>query len=292
MIELVNGVVLINKPRGITSFQALGKIKRTLQTKKVGHTGTLDKFADGLLVVLTGKLTKLNALITGMDKEYEALVCFGRETDTLDPEGEVVRKAPVPDLEKIESVLDGFLGEQQQVPPVYSAIHINGKRAYQMARQGESVQMASRSVRIDGLKILHWEAPYLRLRVRCSKGTYIRALARDIASAAGSAAYLTELRRTGVGPFRLADAFTAEEFQPENLVRPFRLFRDYPLGIQSLMVPDSVKDRIKQGKTLSAGDFIQRPETVGEYAVFSKKTECLLAMVRFDGSEFKYNFVV
>ncbi|MDC7239348.1 MAG: tRNA pseudouridine(55) synthase TruB, partial [Spirochaetales bacterium] len=204
--------MFLHKKTGVTSFQALGRIKKVLATRKVGHTGTLDKFAEGLLILLTGKLTRLNALITGLDKEYEALVRFGRETDTLDPEGEVVAEAAVPSLEQIEAVMDSFRGKIQQIPPSYSAIHIDGKRAHELVRSGKEVEMPSREIEIFDLEILGYEAPDLKLRVHCSKGTYIRSLARDIGQACGSRAYVQELIRTAVGPFSLKEAVEVEDF--------------------------------------------------------------------------------
>ena len=200
------GILLMNKPAGRTSFQSLGAVKKACGTKKVGHTGTLDKFARGLMIVLIGKYTKLNPIFTGMDKTYEALIRFGAETDTLDPEGEVVGEAPVPSLEAIEESLGQFLGEQDQVPPRYSAIHINGKRSWKLAREGVQVEMKSRPVRIDSLEILGWSEPELSLRISCSSGTYIRSLARDLALSCGSRAYLTGLVRTRVGPFTLEES--------------------------------------------------------------------------------------
>ncbi|MDC7232284.1 MAG: tRNA pseudouridine(55) synthase TruB [Spirochaetales bacterium] len=207
------GIIFLNKSTDITSFQALGRIKKVLNTGKVGHTGTLDKFAEGLLILLTGKFTRMNSVITDLDKEYEALICFGRETDTLDPEGETVAEADPPSLEEIQSVLDQFRGTIQQVPPRFSAIHIDGKRAHELARSGKEVDMPTREVTIHKLEILEYEKPCLRLQVHCSKGTYIRSLARDLGRASGSRAYVKALKRTAVGPFDLSEAVRAEDFK-------------------------------------------------------------------------------
>lgn len=211
------GIIFLHKKQGVTSFQALGRIKKVLNTGKVGHTGTLDKFAEGLLILLTGKLTRMNALITDLDKEYEALIRFGRETDTLDPEGETVAEADPPTLKTIESVLNQFKGEISQIPPRYSAIHIDGKRAHELARSGKEVEMPSREITVHDLEILEYENNDLKLRVHCSKGTYIRSLARDIGIACGSRAYVQELVRTAVGPFSLDTAVDVENFKgPED----------------------------------------------------------------------------
>ncbi|MBF9017243.1 MULTISPECIES: tRNA pseudouridine(55) synthase TruB [unclassified Oceanispirochaeta] len=207
------GIIFLHKKPGVTSFQALGRIKKVLNTGKVGHTGTLDKFAEGLLILLTGKLTRMNALITDLDKEYEALIRFGRETDTLDPEGETVAEADPPSLEAIESVIHQFKGEISQTPPRYSAIHIDGRRAHELARSGKEVEMPSREITIHDIEILGYENNDLKLRVHCSKGTYIRSLARDIGTACNSRAYVQELVRTAVGPFSLDTAVDVENFR-------------------------------------------------------------------------------
>jgi len=211
------GIVFLKKIPGQTSFQALGQLKRVLETRKVGHTGTLDKFAEGLLIVLTGKFTRLNSLITDMDKSYEALIRFGRETDTLDPEGETVALASPPSRETIENHLSAFTGDLQQKPPLYSAVHIDGKRAHAIARSGNVVDMPSRNISIRSLEIVEYSSPDLKLRIHCSKGTYIRSLARDLGLACDSRAYVQELVRTSVGPFQLEDALDIEDFKgPED----------------------------------------------------------------------------
>jgi tRNA pseudouridine55 synthase len=198
-----DGLILLHKPPGLTSFDALRDVKRILGTGKVGHTGTLDKFAEGLLLALTGRALKLSPWFTHCDKQYEGTVCFGAETDTLDPEGAVVANAPLPSRENVEQAIPQFLGKIEQAPPVYSAIHIDGQRASALARRGEAPEMRKRPVTIYRLELLSWEPPYAKIFVHCSSGTYIRSLARDIALAAGSRAHLTALVRTQIGGFRL-----------------------------------------------------------------------------------------
>jgi tRNA pseudouridine55 synthase len=201
-----SGLILLNKQSGLTSFDALRGIKRALGTGKVGHTGTLDKFAEGLLLILTGKALKLSQWFTHCDKQYEGTICFGAETDTLDPEGTVIAHAPLPSREAIESILAQFSGDIEQAPPAYSAIHIDGERASALARRGEAPEMKKRPVTIHRLELRSWEPPYAKIFVHCSSGTYIRSLARDIALAVGSRAYLTALVRTQVAGFKLEDA--------------------------------------------------------------------------------------
>lgn len=201
-----SGVMLFAKESGPTSFSSLGVIKKALGTGKVGHTGTLDSFAEGLLVVLVGKMTRLVPYITATEKRYQAVVAFGSETDTLEPSGQIIATSPLPSRQQVESVLDRFRGTISQVPPLYSAIHVDGQRASDLARSGQQAQLPSREITVHSLALTDFDGQYGLLEVTCSKGTYIRSLARDIALAAGSRGHLVALRRTGVGPFRLEDA--------------------------------------------------------------------------------------
>jgi tRNA pseudouridine55 synthase len=212
----VSGLILLNKVPGVTSFQALNTIKRALGTGKVGHTGTLDKFARGLLVVLAGNALKLAPLFSGCDKKYTAQVCFGAETDTLDPEGKITAQSPLPSRKAVEEAIPFFTGKILQTPPEYSAIHINGKRASDLARQGTMPEMKKRPVTIYSLELVSWQPPFAVFFVHCSSGTYIRSLARDLAVAAGSRGYLTALERTAVAGFSLNDAVREDFFIAPN----------------------------------------------------------------------------
>ena len=198
-------MLLMDKEEGVTSFSSLSSVKRSHKGMKVGHAGTLDKFASGLMIVLVGKATRLNPVFSSMGKSYIAEITFGAETDTLDPEGEVIRRADPPSEEALRSVLPEFLGLQSQIPPVYSAIHIGGKRAYQEARKGKDVEMAPRTIKIDSIELLSYDGEKAVISTSVSKGTYIRSLARDIGERAGSCAYVSRLRRTSIGPFTLSD---------------------------------------------------------------------------------------
>ena len=204
----MTGCLLFYKKPGTSSFDSLRPIKKALQTPKVCHTGTLDSFAEGLLVVLTGRAVKLSSYFTGCDKQYRALLRFGEETDTLDPLGTTVATAPVPGQAAIEAALPAFTGTIQQAPPSYSAIHINGKRAHELARAGVEVEMKKRPVTIHKLVLTAWNPPHAELDVHCSSGTYIRSLARDIALVVGSRAHLRSLVRVKVGNFHINDALS------------------------------------------------------------------------------------
>jgi tRNA pseudouridine55 synthase len=238
----MDGILIIDKPEGWTSHDVVARLRRVLKTKKIGHTGTLDPFATGVLVMLVGKATRLAQFLDKDEKEYEALVRFGFETKTGDLTGSPRSQVPGPSsvavsIEKIEEVLPRFRGEIEQVPPMYSAKKIEGKKLYELARKGIEVERKAVAVRISKLEIIEpprrgdaeegrggdtatrghgdlgretWD---VGLRVACSAGTYIRTLAEDIARAAGSAAHLAELRRTRAGRFDLSLAVTLEELE-------------------------------------------------------------------------------
>ncbi|MCR5761534.1 MAG: tRNA pseudouridine(55) synthase TruB [Sphaerochaetaceae bacterium] len=207
-----DAIVLINKKSGITSFSCLGRIKHTIN-KKTGHCGTLDKFASGLIIALCGKYTKLNDHFMGMDKTYTAVLEFGKETDTLDPEGEVIKTAQAPELEVIEEAVKRLTGPVIQVPPVYSALHVNGKRSYQLVREGKEVKLEGRPVVIRKAQIISYEKPFLTISLEVSKGTYVRSYARDLGELCNSCAYVTELRRDAIGPFKLSEAVDFDDIE-------------------------------------------------------------------------------
>ena len=202
-------ILLINKKPGLTSFSSLNDIKRTIDPK-VGHAGTLDKFARGLLIVLTGSMTKLNVLFSTMDKSYRAEISFGSETDTLDPEGQVIATAAIPSFEEIQQAIPSFLGSIEQQPPQYSALHINGKRASDLARSGKEVEMAKRPITVYSFEPVSYDNGLLVADIHVSKGTYIRSLARDLGIATKSRAHLIGLERTSIGPFSLSEAVDAK----------------------------------------------------------------------------------
>ena len=196
---------LEDKPKDITSFSSLGKTKREFRGEKVGHAGTLDKFAEGLMIIMIGAATKLNPVFSAFSKRYIATIEFGDETSTLDPEGEIVASAPLPTREDLENAIPTFLGPQMQVPPLYSALHVDGKRAYEVARSGKEIEMEPRKIEIYDISLLDFDGKVARVDCHVSKGTYIRSLARDIALKCNSRAHLIALMRTSIGPFNLND---------------------------------------------------------------------------------------
>ena len=211
-------MILIDKPAGISSFGVVAKVRGYLRNEcghkvKVGHTGTLDPFATGLLILLSGKMTKKSNEFLKLDKEYIADLKLGFKSSTGDPEGEIEKVDDrVPDAKEIEDILQTFIGEIEQIPPKYSAIKINGQRAYKIARKGVDFEVPMRKIRIYNIEVLKYEYPRLAIRCRVSSGTYIRTLAEDIGLKLGVGAYLTALRRTKIGEYSVDKACTLKDF--------------------------------------------------------------------------------
>lgn len=220
--EFTAGLILIDKPVGPTSFRVVQQVRRALQIKKVGHTGTLDPFASGLLIICIGRpATRLIPQLMLGDKLYEAEMRLGVETDTLDLEGQVLAERPVPvlNMDEVRVCLDRFTGAQLQAPPAFSAVKHQGKPLYHYARQGVVIAKEPRPVRIDELTCTFLRGDSLGIRVRCSKGTYIRTLAADIGRALGCGAHLTALRRLENGPFSVAAAVPGELLADRDAAR-------------------------------------------------------------------------
>lgn len=213
-----HGVIVVDKPRGPTSFDVVQRVRRALRVEKAGHTGTLDPMATGVLAICLGDALKVQHYLVEKDKAYEADVAFGVATDTEDAEGaEIARGDPAGlDADTVAAALRRFVGEIDQVPPMFSAVRVGGRRLHAVARAGESVERAPRRVRIDELRLLSFEPARdgiarARVAVRCGKGTYVRTLAADLGKALGVPAHLSALRRTEAGPFTLGDAVELEE---------------------------------------------------------------------------------
>jgi tRNA pseudouridine55 synthase len=202
-----DGLLLIDKPRGITSHDAVDRVRRALGVRKVGHAGTLDPMATGLLVMGVGRATRLLRFLGDLVKEYEGTARLGEETDTLDAEGEVVRTAPVDVSERdLAAAMRDLTGEIEQRPPAYSAVKVGGRRLHRAARAGEVLEAPVRTVRVEAFDLLGLDLPDVEFRVVCSSGTYVRVLAVDLGARLGSGAHLTRLVRTRIGPFRLDGA--------------------------------------------------------------------------------------
>lgn len=206
------GMWLINKPVGISSFGLVAQVRRSSGVRKVGHAGTLDPLAEGLMIVLVGKTyTKQAESYSKLDKSYDVQMCLGKISSTGDEEGEKsVTGSTQPTLANITKVLASFVGEQQQMPPVYSAIKINGRPAYKLARAGKTIEMTARTVQISQIKLVDYTYPIVRFRVDVSSGTYIRSLVSDIGQKLGTGAYMSGLVRTRIGQYSLSDAIRLE----------------------------------------------------------------------------------
>jgi len=208
----MDAIVNVWKPIGWTSFDVVKKIRGSVKPSKVGHAGTLDPFAEGVLVICIGKMTKKVESLMDHEKEYVAIIQLGSETDTLDTEGEVIKESEVTILsyEKIVMILDSFLGESDQIPPMYSALKVNGKRLYSLAREGKVIKRQPRKITISEIELLENNIDSLKIRVKCGRGTYIRVLASDIAKAMNTVGFLKSLVRTQVGEFRQEDSIPVE----------------------------------------------------------------------------------
>jgi tRNA pseudouridine55 synthase len=222
----VHGILVLDKPVGLTSNRALQMAKRLLRARKAGHTGSLDPLASGLLPLCFGEATKVSRFLLEADKQYWAVFRLGQSTTTGDAEGEVIATRPVSVTRtEIESAIRNFTGEIEQVPPMYSAVKIDGQPLYKLARAGLTAERAPRTVTVHAYKVLDFEGDRLTVEIRCSKGTYIRSLAHDLGERLGCGAHVAELRRTGMGGFTLADAITLEDFErlPDPAARAARL---------------------------------------------------------------------
>lgn len=211
----IHGVILLDKPVGISSNRALQKVRGIFRARKAGHTGSLDPFATGMLPICLGEASKTATFMLEAGKHYRAKARLGEATSTGDIEGELIQSCPVPTVspETLSQMLDQFTGEIEQVPPMYSALKHEGKPLYEYARAGIEIDRPARSVKIHKLKLVEWSSPELGFDVHCSKGTYIRTLAEDIAKALGSCAHLIELRRIAVEPFNNCPMVTLEQLQ-------------------------------------------------------------------------------
>ena len=232
--QAVDGLLLLNKPSGITSNRALQIVKRLLNAKKAGHTGSLDPLATGMLPLCFGEATKVCAYLLDADKTYRVTARLGIATDTADADGKETDTAAVPDLSAADwdSILQGFVGESRQIPPMYSALKQDGKRLYELARKGEVVERAPRRIHIDEIVLLEAAGTRLVFRVSCSKGTYIRTLVEDMAKQAGTLAHTTRLHRETVGHFRATDMIDLDTIET--------LAHDDPATLTGrLLTPDS-----------------------------------------------------
>ncbi|MES9978225.1 MAG: tRNA pseudouridine(55) synthase TruB, partial [Candidatus Thiodiazotropha sp. 6PLUC5] len=276
----INGVLLLDKPEGMTSNKALQEVKFLYKAAKAGHTGSLDPLATGLLPICFGEATKLSAFLLDADKRYQVRVKLGEITTTADAEGEVIETADpsgVTEAALLETMAE-FQGEQQQLPPMYSAIKHKGERLYKLARQGIEVEREPRTIHIHGLDLLSFDLPEFEMDVRCSKGTYVRTLAEDIGKRLGCGAYVTGLRRTGVGPYDDQSMLTLEQIQEAFAERQFPEMDEWMLPLESALAewPEVALSAdaafyMKQGQPI----LVPNAPTSGWVRLYANKTDFL-----------------
>lgn len=277
---MANGIIIIDKPAGWTSMDVCAKLRGILKTKKIGHAGTLDPMATGVLPVFVGQATRAVSFAEGGEKEYVAGLRLGRTTNTQDTEGETLTQSPVTvGREELEAVLPRFTGEISQIPPMFSAIKINGQKLYDLARQGKEVERKARAVTIFALEVVEQvsETDYI-LRIRCSKGTYVRTLCHDIGQALGCGGCMFSLRRTMAAGFTLDESVTLEQMQEggEALLRPTdSLFRDRP---DYRLKTEKQEERCRNGNPF----FIQENLPEGEYRIYGREG-AFLCLSRLQG---------
>ena len=271
-----SGVLIIDKPEGITSHDVVAKVRKALHTKKVGHTGTLDPLATGVLVVCVEKATKLVQYLTCENKTYEVQMKLGIKSDTgditgniIETDNEIENKLKTLTLEKIHEVLKTFLGAQKQVPPMYSAIKVNGKKLYEYAREGVEIEREERDIEIHSIENVSFENDILKYTVSCSKGTYVRSLCEDIAKKLGTCGTMTALRRTVTGDFEIKNSISIEKISEEKIISMEKLFDkkiDVSNNMKKLINGEEIKVDLEDGLYNLYSD-----EYVGIGKVTSKK---------------------
>lgn len=211
----LEGILLIDKPRDFTSHDVVARLRRKLQMKRIGHAGTLDPMATGLLIVLVGKATKASQYIVSLDKDYEGTIELGKTTNSQDADGEVMATAPVPDLtaDEIQKHMNSFIGDQYQTPPMHSAIKVKGVPLYKLAHKGKTVDREPRFIRVHKFELKAYNAPSIEFSLSCTKGTYVRTIAHDLGQRIGCGAHLSALVRTATTQFHLADALPLDEIE-------------------------------------------------------------------------------
>jgi tRNA pseudouridine55 synthase len=275
-----DGFLLVDKPRGLTSQGAVTGVRRALGASRAGHTGTLDPEATGLLVILVGSATRLARFVPTSDKVYEAEIRFGFETDTDDAVGTPTVSAPLPDDQAVYQAIPRLTGRIRQVPPSFSAKHVEGRRAYAMARAGQVVTLESADVDVRSWDVLAHQGERWRVRIACGAGTYVRALARDLGRYAGSAAHLAALRRTRIGPFGLEDAIPLDQVHEGiELEPPLEVL----VGMPRVVVSGEAADRIRRGGIIDAPDSLA-DDSAGFAALVDEHGDLLAVAERSQGS--------
>lgn len=280
------GFLNVNKPVGMTSRQIVTLVQRRVKPTKVGHAGTLDPLASGVLLVAVGSATRLIPDAQRLPKTYDAEFQFGRSSDGDDLEGEVREhpELPVPTDVDVKGVLPEFVGEIDQIPPRYSAVKVGGHRAYHLARKGHDVSLNSRKVRIDQVELLEYTFPRLRVRISCGSGTYIRALGRDLAERLGTKAIMSSLVRTAIGPFQISESIDCDRLQAEPLERHLHSPLQVLSGIAEVHVDDEGVHELRHGRPCLISPTLARGEAI---AVDNAQQLIAIGEVQDDGTRFQ-----
>jgi tRNA pseudouridine55 synthase len=294
-MPLTDHVILVDKPQGVTSFRAVEMLRRAGKVRKAGHCGSLDPAATGLLVVTTGMATRLSGLFVDQPKEYEARFRFGRSTTTCDAEGDTVQEASVPPLQQpvLEAALQEFVGEIQQVPPMVSALKHQGKRLYELAREGVEVERQPRTVMVYGITVLAVGDGSVDVRVRCGRGCYVRSLAHDLGVALGIPAHLERLRRTAIGPYGVHRALGLDELRTHlrdarlsesDTPHPSILDVSEAFGfLPDLRVRGGFEAPLRNGVQPLPHVFVDLPQESGPHRLLSEDGERLLGIASVNG---------
>jgi tRNA pseudouridine55 synthase len=282
----MHGVLVLDKPPNLSSAAAVDHVKRVLGAARAGHGGTLDPIATGVLAVCLDAATKLAPYLLADDKAYEAEGLFGIETDTLDRGGRVLRERPVEVTEAaLRDAIAKRIGEQEQVPPMFSALKQGGKRLYHLARAGEEVERAPRKIRIDTLELVMFEPPRFRVRIACSKGTYVRTIVADLGTDLGCGAHLTELRRTASGRFTLAQAVTLERVLSAKLIPLAEV-----TGLPAITVPEHMRKHALSGVQFTTETWGELPEKAERFQLLDERGQ-LIAIIHFEDGKTIYDRV-
>ena len=272
----MKGFLIVNKPKGITSFEAIKKVRTILREKKIGHVGTLDPFAEGVLILALGRYTKLFFLFDDMPKEYTAVGVFGESRDTDDINGNILKvsdKKNILSFAELENIIkSNFYGNIIQKPPIYSAKRINGQRAYNMARENIDFEIKSVNVRINDIELLEYDYPFFKIKTSVSKGTYIRAIIRDIGEITGNFAYTKELRRTAIGNFTIDKAKNLNDISNKNILSFFEMFENID---KKIIENENDIKQILCGNTKTIENF----EIKNQYLALIDKENNLIALI-------------
>lgn len=271
----MNGIILVNKPKGITSRDVVNKLCKLFNTKKIGHTGTLDPIAEGIMIVCIGKATKLVEVLTSNDKEYIATVKLGILTDTLDTDGNIIKEKCINvNKEKLIEILNSFVGEYDQEVPIYSAVKINGKKLYEYAREGKEIELPKKKVKIYDIELLELNDKEYKFKVKVSKGTYIRSLIKDINDKLGIIGSMSNLIRTRQGKFNIEDSYTLDDIENNNY--KILSITDVVKNEDSVIIDDALYKKIKNGSIIENKynkdiiNFIYHDEVVAIYKIYDK----------------------